>query len=157
MGCKLNEISDIPGANSRRKRVGRGPGSGKGKTAGRGMNGQKSRSGVALNGFEGGQMPLYQRLPKRGFNNPGRTRRAATNLGSIQAFIDGGRIDPSSVIDETALIESGLVKRRLDGVKVLGDGDLRTKIDLAVTAASKSAVASIAAAGGSIKTGSESK
>ena len=157
MSYKLNEISDIPGANSRRKRIGRGPGSGKGKTAGRGMNGQKSRSGVALNGFEGGQMPLYQRLPKRGFNNPGRKRRAATNLGSIQAFIDDGRIDPSSVIDETALIESGLVKRRLDGVKVLGDGDLRTKIDLAVAAASKSAVAAIAAAGGSIRIGSESR
>ena len=157
MGYKLNEISDIPGANSRRKRVGRGPGSGRGKTAGRGMNGQKSRSGVALNGFEGGQMPLYQRLPKRGFNNPGRKRRSAANLGSIQAFIDAGKIDPSSVVDETALIESGLIRCRLDGVKILGDGELRTKIDLEVTAASKSAVAAIAAAGGSIKTGSESK
>ena len=157
MGYKLNEISDIPGANSRRKRVGRGPGSGKGKMAGRGMNGQKSRSGVALNGFEGGQMPLYQRLPKRGFNNPGRKRHSAANLGSIQAFIDAGKIDPSSVVDETALIESGLIRRRLDGVKVLGDGELRMKINLEVTAASKSAVAAIAAAGGSIKTGSESK
>lgn len=156
MGYKLNEISDIPGANSRRKRVGRGPGSGKGKTAGRGMNGQKSRSGVALNGFEGGQMPLYQRLPKRGFNNPGRTRHAVTNLGSIQAFIDDGKIDPSSLVDETALIESGLVKRRLDGVKILGGGGLSTKIDLAVTAASKSAVAAVAASGGSIKIGTES-
>ena len=157
MGYKLNEISDIPGANSRRKRVSRGPGSGRGKTAGRGMKGQKSRSGVALNGFEGGQMPLYQRLPKRGFNNPGRKRRSAANLGSIQAFIDAGKIDPSSVVDETALIESGLIRHRLDGVKILGDGELRTKIDLEVTAASKSAVAAIAAAGGSIKTGSESK
>ena len=157
MGYKLNEISDVPGANSRRKRVGRGPGSGKGKTAGRGMKGQKSRSGVALNGFEGGQMPLYQRLPKRGFNNPGRKRHAATNLGAIQAFIDAGKIDPSSPVDEKALIESGLVNRRLDGVKILGDGELRAKIDLAVAAASKSAIAAIEAAGGSIKIGSESK
>lgn len=157
MGYKLNEISDVPGANSRRKRVGRGPGSGTGKTAGRGMKGQKSRSGVALNGFEGGQMPLYQRLPKRGFNNPGRKRHAATNLGAIQAFIDAGKIDPSSPVDEKALIDSGLVKRRLDGVKILGDGELRAKIDLAVAAASKSAIAAIEAVGGSIKIGSESK
>lgn len=157
MGYKLNEISDVPGAKSRRKRVGRGPGSGMGKTAGRGMKGQKSRSGVALNGFEGGQMPLYQRLPKRGFNNPGRKRHAATNLGAIQAFIDAGKIDPSSPVNEKALIDSGLVKRRLDGVKILGDGELRAKIDLAVAAASKSAIAAIEAVGGSIKIGSESK
>ena len=157
MGYKLNEINDVPGAKSRRKRVGRGPGSGMGKTAGRGMKGQKSRSGVALNGFEGGQMPLYQRLPKRGFNNPGRKRHAATNLGAIQAFIDAGKIDPSSPVNEKALIDSGLVKRRLDGVKILGDGELRAKIDLAVAAASKSAIAAVEAAGGSIKIGSESK
>ena len=102
-------------------------------------------------------MPLYQRLPKRGFNNPGRKRHAATNLGAIQAFIDAGKIDPSSPVDEKALIDSGLVKRRLDGVKILGDGELRAKIDLAVAAASKSAIAAIEAVGGSIKIGSESK
>ena len=156
MGYKLNEIGDFLAANSRRKRVGRGPGSGRGKTAGRGMNGQKSRSGVALNGFEGGQMPLYQRLPKRGFNNPGRKRLAETNLGMVQAFIDAGRIDPSSIIDEAVLVAAGLVRRRHDGVKILGNGELRTKIELAVSAASKSAVAAVAAKGGSIKIGAES-
>ena len=157
MAYKLHEIGDLPTANSRRKRVGRGPGSGRGKTAGRGMNGQKSRSGVALNGFEGGQMPLYQRLPKRGFNNPGRTRLAATNLGAVQEFIDAGKIDPSSIIDEAALVASGLVRRRHDGVKILGSGELRTKIELAVSAASKSAVAAVAEKGGSIKIGAESE
>ena len=107
---KLNELRDNPGATKKRKRVGRGPGSGMGKTAGRGIKGQKSRSGVAINGYEGGQMPLYQRLPKRGFNKPNRKSYAVVNLGLIQKFIDAGKLDAKKAIDEDALIASGLVQ-----------------------------------------------
>ena len=150
---KLHELKDNPGATHKRKRVGRGPGSGKGKTAGRGMKGQKSRSGVALGGFEGGQMPIYQRLPKRGFRNPGRKRHPVVNLGKLQEFIDSGRIDASQTIDEAVLLSSGLVRRLHDGARVLAKGEITSKADIVVTGASKAAVAQVEAAGGTLKTG----
>ena len=145
---KLNELRDNPGASKRRKRVGRGPGSGLGKTAGRGIKGQKSRSGVAINGYEGGQMPLYQRLPKRGFNKPNRKEYAVVNLGHIQKFVEAGKLGEE--ITETELVDSGLVRRKRDGVRVLGGGDLTSKIVLTVTGASRSAVDAVEKAGGSI-------
>jgi large subunit ribosomal protein L15 len=120
---KLNELSDNPGATKKRMRIGRGPGSGKGKTGGRGIKGQKSRSGVAINGYEGGQMPLYQRLPKRGFNKPNRKSFAVVNLGIIQKFVDAGKLDAKAEITEDALVASGIVRRKLDGVRVLAKGD----------------------------------
>ena len=119
---KLNELHDNPGATRKKKRVARGPGSGKGKTAGRGIKGQKSRSGVAINAYEGGQMPLYMRLPKRGFNNIHAKSFAVINLGLLQKFIDAGKIDAAAEITEEALVASGLVRRRLDGVRLLGQG-----------------------------------
>jgi large subunit ribosomal protein L15 len=147
---KLHELRDNPGATSSKKRVGRGPGSGKGKTAGRGIKGQKSRSGVAIGGYEGGQMPLYQRLPKRGFNKPNRKKFAVVNLGLIQKFIDEGKIDASKPVTEDALVASGLVRRKLDGVRVLAKGDITAKVELNVTGASKAAVDAVAKAGGSL-------
>lgn len=147
---KLNELHDNPGAAKKQKRVARGPGSGKGKTAGRGIKGQKSRSGVALNGYEGGQMPLYRRLPKRGFTKPNAKKYAVVNLGMIQKFIDLGKIDASAQITEDALVASGLVRRKLDGVRVLAKGEITGKLDLAVTGASQAAVAAVQAAGGTI-------
>lgn len=147
---KLNQLSDNPGATKKRKRVGRGPGSGTGKMAGRGIKGQKSRSGVAIGGYEGGQMPLYQRLPKRGFNNINAKRHAVVNLGLIQKFIDAGKIDIKSPVTEDALVASGLVRRVRDGVRVLAKGEITSKIDLTVTGASKSAVEAVAKAGGSL-------
>ena len=145
---RLNELRDNPGATKRKKRVGRGPGSGTGKTAGRGIKGQKSRSGVAIKGYEGGQMPLYQRLPKRGFNKPHRKKFAVVNLGLIQKFIDAGKL--SADITEDSLVESGLVRRKLDGVRVLAKGELTTKANISVTGASKSAVEAVEKAGGSL-------
>lgn len=145
---KLNELSDNPGAAPKRKRVGRGPGSGMGKTAGRGIKGQKSRSGVAINGYEGGQMPLYQRLPKRGFNKPNRKKYAVVNLGLIQKFIDAKKLGTD--ITEDALVESGLVRRKLDGIRVLAKGEFSAKANISVTGASKSAVEAVAKAGGSL-------
>ena len=147
---KLNELHDNPGATRTKKRVARGPGSGKGKTAGRGIKGQKSRSGVAINGYEGGQMPLYMRLPKRGFNKPNRKEWAVTNLGAIARFIADGKIDASVEITEDVLVASGLVRRKLDGIRVLGKGELNAKVTLEVTGASASAVAMVEKAGGSI-------
>ena len=147
---KLNELRDNPGATKKRKRVGRGPGSGMGKTAGRGIKGQKSRSGVAINGYEGGQMPLYQRLPKRGFNKPNRKAFAVVNLGLIQKFIDAGKIDAKGEITEDVLIESGLVRRKKDGIRVLAKGDFSAKAKISVTGASKSAVEAVEKAGGSL-------
>ena len=147
---KLNELSDNPGAAKKRMRVGRGPGSGKGKTAGRGIKGQKSRSGVAINGYEGGQMPLYQRLPKRGFNKPNRKSYVVVNLGLIEKFIEAGKLDIKSTIDEDALVASGLVRRKLDGIRVLAKGDITAKVTLAVTGASKSAIDAVEKAGGSL-------
>ncbi len=145
---KLNELRDNPGAAKKAKRVGRGPGSGKGKTAGRGIKGQKSRSGVAINGYEGGQMPLYQRLPKRGFNKPNRKQYAVVNLGLIQKFIDDGKLKGD--ITEDSLVESGLVRRKKDGVRVLAKGDFSAKAKISVTGASKSAIAAVEKAGGSL-------
>jgi large subunit ribosomal protein L15 len=121
---KLNELRDNPGATKKRKRVGRGVGSGIGKTGGRGIKGQTSRSGVAIKGFEGGQMPLHRRLPKRGFTNIFAKSYAVVNLGNIQTFIDAGKLDAKATIDEAALVASGLVRRKLDGVRVLAKGAL---------------------------------
>jgi large subunit ribosomal protein L15 len=148
---RLNELRDNPGATKTKKRVGRGPGSGKGKTAGRGIKGQKSRSGVAINGYEGGQMPLYQRLPKRGFNKPNRKSYAVVNLGLIQKFIDAGKLDAASVTED-ALVASGLVRRKRDGVRVLAKGELTAAATITVTGASKAAVDAVAAAGGTLTT-----
>ena len=147
---KLNELRDNPGATKKRKRVGRGPGSGMGKTGGRGIKGQKSRSGVAINGYEGGQMPLYQRLPKRGFNKPNRKAFAVVNLGLIQKFIDDKKIDAKKDITEDVLVESGLVRRKKDGIRVLAKGEFSAKATISVTGASKSAVAAVEKAGGSL-------
>ena len=147
---RLNELRDNPGATKKRMRVGRGPGSGKGKTGGRGIRGQKSRSGVAINAFEGGQMPLYQRLPKRGFTKPNRKAYAVVNLGLIQKFIEAGKIDAAQPITEDALVASGLVRRKLDGVRVLAKGAFSSKAEIAVTGASASAIAAVEAAGGKL-------
>ncbi|KZY06127.1 MAG: 50S ribosomal protein L15 [Marinobacter sp.] len=147
---KLHELSDNPGAAKKRMRVGRGPGSGKGKMGGRGIKGQKSRSGVAIKGYEGGQMPLYQRLPKRGFNKPNRKEYAVVNLGLIQKFIDAGKLDAGSAIDGAALVASGLVRRERDGIRVLAKGDFSAKVDLQVAGASKSAIEAVEKAGGSV-------
>lgn len=145
---KLNELRDNPGATKPRKRIGRGPGSGTGKTGGRGIKGQKSRSGVAINGYEGGQMPLYQRLPKRGFNKPNRKQYAVVNLGLIQKFVEAGKL--GSEITEDSLVESGLVRRKLDGIRVLAKGEVTSALTISVTGASKSAVAAVEKAGGSL-------
>jgi len=147
---KLHELRDNPGATKKPKRVGRGPGSGTGKTAGRGIKGQKSRSGVAIKGFEGGQMPLYQRLPKRGFNKPNRKQFAVINLDQIKAFIDAGKLDAGQTIDEAALVASGLVRRKRDGVRVLAKGDIGAPVTLVVTGASAAAKQAVEAAGGSL-------
>ena len=151
---KLHELRDNEGATKRKKRVGRGPGSGMGKTAGRGIKGQKSRSGVAINGYEGGQMPLYQRLPKRGFNKPNRKKFAVVNLGLIQKFVDAKKIDAGQTITEDTLVESGLVRRKLDGIRVLAKGEVSSKLTLDVTGASKSAVDAVEKAGGSLNVAS---
>ena len=154
---KLNELHDNEGASRKKKRIGRGPGSGKGKTGGRGMKGQKSRSGVAINGYEGGQMPLYQRLPKRGFNNPNRKSYAIVNLSLIEKFIDAGKLDAKAEITEDKLVESGLVRRKRDGVRILSKGELKSKIKLNVTGASKAAIDAVAKAGGSLTIASSSE
>jgi large subunit ribosomal protein L15 len=147
---KLNELHDNPGATKKQKRVARGPGSGKGKTAGRGIKGQKSRSGVAIGGYEGGQMPLYRRLPKRGFNKPNQKHFAVVNLGMIQKFITEGKLDAKQPITEEVLVASGLVRRALDGIRVLAKGEITSKVTLSVTGASVSAVEAVAKAGGSL-------
>ncbi|MEM8789341.1 MAG: 50S ribosomal protein L15 [Pseudomonadota bacterium] len=147
---KLNELRDNPGATKARKRVGRGPGSGTGKTGGRGIKGQKSRSGVAIKAYEGGQMPLYQRLPKRGFNKPNRKKFAVINLGILQKFVDAKKLDASAPITEDVLVESGLVRRKLDGVRLLAKGELTAKVDLSVTGASTAAKEAVEKAGGSL-------
>ena len=147
---KLNDLRDNPGATRRKQRIGRGPGSGRGKMGGRGIKGQTSRSGVAIKGYEGGQMPLYQRLPKRGFNKPNRKDYAVVNLGLIQKFVEAGKIDAGQPITEDALVASGLVRRKRDGIRVLAKGDVTTKLDLTVTGASKSAVAAVEQAGGTL-------
>lgn len=146
----LNELSDNPGAVKKRKRAGRGIGSGLGKTAGRGMKGQKSRSGVSLVGFEGGQMPLYRRLPKRGFHQPNRRRYQELTLARLQIAIDAGKIDAGSEITEDILVAAGVARRKLDGVRLIGGGDLKAKVQLNVTSATKAAAAAIEKAGGTI-------
>ena len=147
---KLNQLSDNPGATKRRKRIGRGPGSGTGKMGGRGIKAQKSRSGVAINGYEGGQMPLYMRLPKRGFNNINAKTYAVVNLGLIQKFIDAKKIDIKKPVTEQSLVESGLVRRIKDGVRILAKGELTSKLDITVTGASASAIEAVAKAGGAL-------
>ncbi len=147
---KLNELRDNAGAAKKSKRVARGPGSGKGKTAGRGIKGQKSRSGVAIGGYEGGQMPLYRRLPKRGFTKPNRLDFAVVNLGLIEKFISEGKIDASVEITEDVLVASGLVRRKLDGIRVLAKGEITSKVTLTVTGASKPAIEAVEKAGGKL-------
>ena len=147
---KLHELSDNAGATKPRKRVGRGPGSGTGKMGGRGIKGQKSRSGVAIKGYEGGQMPLYQRLPKRGFTKPNRKSYSAINLGLIQKFVDAGKLDIKAVITDDLLVASGVVRRKRDGIRILAKGDVTSKLKLDVTGASKSAIEAVEKAGGSL-------
>lgn len=147
---KLNELHDNPGAAKKQKRVARGPGSGKGKTAGRGIKGQKSRSGVALGGYEGGQMPLYRRLPKRGFTKPNAKNYAVVNLGLIEKFIGLGKLDAKSEITEDALVAAGLTSSKRDGIRILAKGEIKTKVTLNVTGASAAAVEAVAAAGGTL-------
>ncbi|HEY0121853.1 50S ribosomal protein L15 [Rhizobium sp. ICMP 5592] len=148
---KLNEIKDNEGSTHSRKRLGRGIGSGSGKTGGRGVKGQKSRSGVAINGFEGGQMPIYRRLPKRGFNNIFAADYVVVSLARIQAAVDAGKLDAKKTVDAAALKAAGVIRRVKDGVRVLSDGELKAKISLEVAGASKPAVEKIEKAGGSIK------
>ena len=147
---KLNEINDNAGARKDRVRVGRGIGSGVGKTSGRGQKGQKSRSGVAIKGFEGGQMPLHMRLPKRGFNKPNRAEYSEVNIGAIQKAVDAGRLDAGKAIDLAALQAAGLVTQPKDGVRLLGKGELKAKLDISVAGVTKSAQASVEAAGGKV-------
>jgi large subunit ribosomal protein L15 len=148
---KLNELSDNAGSSKNRMRVGRGIGSGKGKTCGRGVKGQKARTGVAVKGFEGGQMPLHRRLPKRGFHNPFPTDYNEVNLGRIQQAIEAGKLDLAAPVTIESLIAAGVVAKARDGVKILGNGKLEAKLAFEVAAASKGAVAAIEAAGGTVK------
>ncbi len=148
---KLNTISDKPGARKNAKRVGRGAGSGRGETAGRGVKGQTSRSGVAVTGFEGGQMPIYRRLPKRGFNKPNRLDWNEINLGKLQTAIDAKKLDIKKPVDLAAMVEAGLFNKSRDGVRLLGKGELSAKVNLVIDHATKSAAAAVEKAGGSIK------
>jgi large subunit ribosomal protein L15 len=148
---KLNELSDNPGATKDRQRVGRGIGSGKGKTAGRGGKGQTARSGVAIKGFEGGQMPLHRRLPKRGFNNIFRSTFVEVGLDRIEAAIEAGRLDAEKVIDAQALKAAGIIKQVKDGVRLLGGAQPKRKLNIDVAGASRPAVAAVEQAGGSVK------
>ncbi|MFI0849188.1 50S ribosomal protein L15 [Mesorhizobium sp. IMUNJ 23232] len=148
---KLNDLRDNEGATHSRKRLGRGIGSGSGKTAGRGVKGQKARSGVAINGFEGGQMPLYRRLPKRGFKNPFTKSYNVVSLARIQVAVDAGKLDAKETVTAEALIKAGVVRRPLDGVRVVSDGDLKAKLSFDIAGASKAAVEKIEKAGGSVK------
>ncbi len=149
---ELHDLSGRPGARKTRKRIGRGIGSGMGKTGGRGGKGQTARSGVRIKGFEGGQMPLHRRLPKRGFKNTKFARKLnEINLGRIQAAIDAGTLDAAAKIDAAALIKAGLLRRAKDGVRLLGAGEIKAKVALAVFGASKSAVAAVEKAGGTVE------
>lgn len=147
---RLNELSDNPGATRPRKRVGRGTGSGLGKTSGKGHKGQKARSGVAVNGFEGGQMPIYRRLPKRGFTNLFRKQYGVLNLDRLQAAIEAGKVDAGQPITGAALVTAGVVREAKDGVRLLAKGELTTKVEIHVAGASKAAVAAVEKAGGSV-------
>src|SRR5471030_1969502 len=147
---KLNEIKDNPGARRPKMRISRGIGSGKGKTGGRGGKGQTARTGVSINGFEGGQMPLYRRLPKRGFTNIFALKFCEVNLGRLQEAIDAGKVDIKKTVTSEVLLASGLVRRIHDGIRLLGKGELKAKIALEVTGATKSAIAAVEKAGGSV-------
>ena len=147
---KLNEIQDNAGSSRSHKRVGRGIGSGTGKTSGRGQKGQKSRSGVSLLGFEGGQMPLYRRLPKRGFNNPFSKQYAEVNVGELQRAVDAGRVDLKQSITDKVLVDSGLARKTRDGVRLLGKGELKSKLEIKVASASKGGISAVEKAGGSV-------
>ena len=147
---KLNQIADRPGSRKDRTRIGRGIGSGKGKTGGRGGKGQTARSGVRIKGFEGGQMPLHRRLPKRGFNKPFPLKLHEVNLGRVQQAIDAGKLDAGAPVDAAAMIKAGLLRRAHDGVRLLGNGELKAKVAFSVWGASKSAVAAVEKAGGSV-------
>lgn len=149
---KLNEIRDNPGARKGRVRVGRGIGSGLGKTGGRGQKGQKSRSGVSVNGFEGGQMPLHMRIPKRGFNNIFAKDYAEVNLGAIQKVLDAGKLDAKAVVDHAALKAAGLARGGKDGVRLLAKGELKTKLSFKVAGASKGAREAVEKLGGAVET-----
>lgn len=148
---KLNELKPQEGSTKGRMRVGRGPGSGKGKTCGSGTKGQKARTGVAINGFEGGQMPLYRRLPKYGFTNIFAKDMSVTSLGTIQAAIDAGKLDAKKTIDADALAKAGVIRRKLDGVRVLSTGTLKAKVDLKVAGISAAAKAAVEKAGGKVE------
>jgi len=147
---KLNELADRAGATRKRFRIGRGIGSGKGKTGGRGGKGQTARSGVRIKGFEGGQMPLHRRLPKRGFNNIFALKLNEVNLGRVQAAIDKGTLDAGSPVDAAALVKAGVLRRQRDGVRLLGGGEFKAKVSFSVYGASKSAVEAVEKAGGSV-------
>lgn len=148
---KLNEVKDNAGATRNAKRVGRGIGSGTGKTSGSGHKGQKARSGVSINGFEGGQMPIHRRLPKRGFNNIFRKDYVEVNLGTVQEAIDAGKLDAGKPIDAAALVGAGVISKPRDGVRILGKGELTAKkVEIHAAGASKSAVAAVEKAGGKI-------
>ncbi len=149
---KLNQIADRPGARKSSMRIGRGIGSGMGKTGGRGGKGQTARSGVRIKGFEGGQMPLHRRLPKRGFNNIFALKLNEVNLGRVQAAIDAGKLSTDREVDATALVAAGVLRRAKDGVRLLGSGEIKAKVNFVVYGASKSAVAAVEKAGGSVKT-----
>jgi large subunit ribosomal protein L15 len=149
---KLNELSPREGSTKNRMRVGRGPGSGKGKTAGRGVKGQKARSGVAIAGFEGGQMPLHMRMPKRGFNSRNRLDFAEVNLWRLEQAIAAGKLDAKKAIGAAELLTAGVIRREKDGVRLLGKGELKTKLNITVHSASASAVTAVEKAGGSVTT-----
>ena len=147
---KLSDLAGAPESRRPRKRVGRGAGSGRGKTCGRGMKGQNSRSGTALGGFEGGQMPLYQRLPKRGFNPLRRKKIGIVNLGALQKFVESGKIDPNALVDVSKLRACGIAGRSRDGVRLLASGELTTPLSIEVTSASAAAISAVTAIGGSV-------
>lgn len=148
---RLNEISDNSGAHKRRMRIGRGIGSGKGKTGGRGVKGQKSRTGVRIKGFEGGQMPIHRRLPKRGFNKPNQLRYEEINLGDLQTAVDAKKLDAGKLVDIAALKAAGLVRGNRDGVRLLGNGKLSVKLEIQVTGASSPAIAAVEKLGGKVQ------
>lgn len=148
---KLNDLREKPGAVKARKRVGRGIGSGTGKTGGRGVKGQKSRSGVAINGFEGGQMPIYRRLPKRGFNNIFAKDFNTVSVGRVQAAIDAGKLDASTVVTVETLVAAGVIRRAKDGVRLLSNGEITAKVSFDIAGASKTAIEKVEKSGGSVK------
>jgi len=148
---RLNQLSDNPGSRKARMRVGRGIGSGKGKTAGRGGKGQTARTGVAINGFEGGQMPLHMRMPKRGFNNVHRLDYVEVNLGRLQEAIDAGKLEAGASVDGAALVAAGVIRRQRDGIRLLAKGEIKAKLAIKVAGASEAAIAAVEKAGGSVE------